>query len=175
LVSAIEHLPNIQYWSLAERCNLAPSEIAADVDSFGVLRIVGMDRDVDIFRKPNELEIDDFDRVWKDATELQDGVRLPNALDLLITKMDTGRDRDTYDCSFLESLVAKRFSTLIAACDLSEAKAMIERFSNPQILGAAQTNPNADVRAYARGLLREFELEGDPFSRDILSAWQEPA
>jgi hypothetical protein len=49
---------------------------------------------------------------------------------------------------------------------------LIERFLDPEVLAFALDNPGAEVRAMALAHLREFEAEGDPYSRDILAAWR---
>jgi hypothetical protein len=53
---------------------------------------------------------------------------------------------------------------------LAEAKSMTDRFLDPEALQYAKDNPDPEVRALALKYLREFEAEGDPYSRDILAA-----
>lgn len=175
LTRVLEEFPASYVWSLAEKRRLELGEIAADVEDFGVIRVGGLELPVDVFRKPNELETTDFDPVWSRATVREDGVALPQELDLYVTKMNTGREHDGDDAGFLIGLVKKRFAGRLPICDMTEAKDLLDRFLDPEVLGFAQTNPNADVRQYVVSLLREFEAEGDPFSRDILAAWKEPA
>ena len=174
LHQAVKQIPSARYWSLAERRYLRAEEVRADVEDFGVLRISGLDRDVDVFRKPNELELTDFEHVWNRSTLLQDGVHLPHELDLYITKANTGREHDLHDQLFLERRVKDHFREQLPNSDLIEAKELFARFTDPEVLSYALTNSDADVRNYALELLREFEAEGDPFSRDILAAWKEP-
>ncbi len=51
---------------------------------------------------------------------------------------------------------------------------MLDRFLDPEVLQYARTNPHHEVLALALKYLREFEAEGDPYSRDILAAgWDE--
>ena len=50
---------------------------------------------------------------------------------------------------------------------------MFDRFLDPEVLQYARTNPNLGVRELARKYLHEFEVEGDPYSRDILADWKE--
>jgi hypothetical protein len=47
---------------------------------------------------------------------------------------------------------------------------MLDRFLDPEALQYARENPHPEVRALVLGYLREFEAEGDPYSRDILAA-----
>lgn len=175
LVAITGAIPSARLWSLAQRKYLTAEEVADEIADFGVLRVSGLDRDVDIFRMPNEMEIEDFEPVWSRATELPDGIRLPHELDLYMTKANTGREHDLQDQLFLERRVKDRFRERLPVCDLEEARALLTRFADPEVLGFALRNSHADVRNHALGMLREFEADGDPFSRDLLATWNEPA
>lgn len=161
-------------WSLAERRRLeALEEVTADISDYHVIRIGGLDLPLDIFRKPNEMEMDEFEAVWEGASALSSGLRLPNEIDLYRTKANTGREHDWNDQLFLESLVKARFRARLPVCDLAEATSMLDRFLDPEVLQYARSNPHPEVRALVLKYLREFEAEGDPYSRDILAAgWE---
>lgn len=174
MLSVAAQFPAARFWSLADRRDLSPEEIAADADAFGVLRVSGFDRDIDVFRRPNELGVESFEDVWlRSVRVLEGGVRLPDPLDLHISKADTGREHDFKDQLFLESLVKARFRERLPVCDLAEAKSMLDRFLDPEVLKYAQNNPHSEVRTLALKYLHEFEAEGDPYSRDILAVWKE--
>jgi hypothetical protein len=163
--------PGSYVWSLAERRRLdLVEEVVGDVSDFGVIRISGLDLPLDIFRKPNELELDEFEAVWEAASPLKSGVRLPHEMDLYRTKTNTDREHDWKDQLFLESLVKARIKERLPVCDLKEATMMLDRFLDPEALQYARTNPHPEVRSLALKYLREFESEGDPYSRDILAA-----
>ncbi len=175
LAAAISNFPDVYLWSLAERRKLESQELAGEIQDLGVVRIGGLSLPLDVFRKPNELELDEFDAVWSGASrELAGGVRLPHEMDLYRTKANTGRDHDWKDQLFLESLVKTRFRERLPVCDLAEAAGMLDRFLDPEVLQYAQANPHPEVRELCLKYLREFEAEGDPYSRDILAAWKEP-
>jgi hypothetical protein len=166
--------PTARFWSLADRRDLRPDEIAGEIADYGVLRISGFDRDIDVFRRPNELGEESFDEVWQRSVRVLDGgVRLPDHLDLHISKANTGREHDWKDQLFLEGLVKARFQERLPVCDLAEATSMLDRFLDPEVLQYARTNPHAEVRALVLKYLHEFEAEGDPYSRDILAVWKE--
>ena len=170
-LAVVAKFPGSHVWSLAERRRLdRPEEIVADIDDFSVIRIGGMDMPLDIFRKPNELDMDEFDSVWAAASSMESGLRLPEETDLYRTKANTGRPQDLQDQLFLESLVRERFRARLPVCDLAEAKSLTDRFLDPQTLAYAKTNSHPEVRAHALRYLKEFEAEGDPYSRDILAA-----
>ena len=173
LLSVLREFPDAYVWSLAQRRRLELGEVAEEIADFGVVRIGGFDLPVDVFRRPNEFTPEDFDEVWKEAKVMEDRVALPNELHLYVTKINTGRKHDEDDISFLESLVKAKFRERLPVCDFAEAKSMLDRFLDPQVLGYARTNPNDAVRALVRKYLHEFEAEGDPYSRDILAEWKE--
>lgn len=164
--------PTARFWSLARHRNLSAQELAADAAEFGVVRVAGFDRDIDVFRKPNEFKLEEFEPVWANSKLMEDATHLTNAIDLLVTKANTGREQDWQDQLFLESLVKKRYRERLPVCNEAEARALLERFLDPEVLQFALDNSNAEVRELALRHLREFEAEGDPYSRDILAAWR---
>ena len=172
LSSAMADFATARFWSLAQRRELNAQEIAGEIADFGVLRVSGFDRDIDVFRRPNELELEDFEMVWAAAKPMEDGTRLPSEPHLLVTKANTGREHDFQDQIFLEGRVKQRYRERLPVCDAAEARGLMERFLDPEVLAFALENPEAEVRAMALAHLREFEAEGDPYSRDILAAWR---
>ena len=171
LLATTRFFPEARFWSLEQQRRLAEDELDAEIEKSGVLRIQGFALPVDVFRRPNELEPGDFDRVWGASRKMDDKVALPTEIDLYVTKSNTGRDHDWQDQLFLESRVKKLFRERLPVCDAAEARGLLERFLDPEVLAFALENPDCDVRALALTHLREFEAEGDPYSRDILAGW----
>lgn len=171
LSAATPAFATARFWSLAQKRDLSAQEIAGEASDFGVVRVSGFDRDIDVFRRPNELELEDFEEVWAVAKPMEDGTRLPTEPHLLVTKANTGREHDFQDQLFLEGRVKARYRERLPVCDAAEARGLMERFLDPEVLAFALENPDAEVRAMALAHLREFEAEGDPYSRDILAAW----
>jgi hypothetical protein len=170
-LQGMPRFPGAYVWSLAERRRLdTTEEVAADIADYGVIRISGLHFPLDIFRKPNDFEMNEFEAVWEAAKPLKSGLRLPNEIDLYRTKIDTGREHDLKDQLFLESLIKARFKERLPVCDLAEATSMMDRFLDPEALQHARGNPHPEVRALALKYLREFVAEGDPYSREILAA-----
>lgn len=60
--------------------------------------------------KADEFETDDFEAVWQRTSRNSDGTYLPDPLDLVVTKLNTGRQQDIEDSRFLESLVLKHYT-----------------------------------------------------------------
>jgi hypothetical protein len=138
----------------------------AEVD--GVFRVNGLDRPLDIFRRPNELDEKQFHEVWERAKPMEDGTRLPDPIDLLVTKMLTDREKDLQDIAFLEAKVEKDYLARLPAALSEEAVFMLHRFLSPKVAAAAMQHPSAEVRSLAYKYLLEMEAEGNPFARDIL-------
>jgi hypothetical protein len=173
LKEVYEKIPGAQLWSLARRCIITPEEAADEVAEFGVLRVQGFGLPVDVFRKPNETELEAFEGVWAAATSMDDGVRLPDVIDLYLTKVGTGRAHDWDDQAFLEAKAKTRLRERLPVCDVPEATDLMNRYLDPEVLGFALENPSAEVRELVLKYLHEFEAEGDPYSRDILAAWRQ--
>lgn len=147
---------------------IAGNEIAEAADEVGMVRILGLDCPLDIFRRPNEFAEDAFDEVLSRCTPNADGTWLPDPLDLAISKELTQRDKDAQDVSFLESLVRNRWLDLLPTADAAQARSMLERFADWRTCEAALLNPDPIVRELAQTILREFAAEGDPFSQALL-------
>jgi hypothetical protein len=153
----------IAIWEPIPEKNLA-DVIARD----GVFRINGLDRPLDIFRKPNELPIEEFESAWVRAKPLRDGTRLPDEIDLLMTKQLTGREKDAMDITFLENKAEKRYLAELPAATEDRAVEMLARFLTPKVAEAALAHSSGVVRQLAMSYLQELAADGDPFAADIL-------
>lgn len=150
------------------------NEIITAVMETGVIRVLGLDCPLDVFRVPNEIEAEDFDAMYCRGTVRSDGSILPEPLDLLQSKMDTGRDKDRLDIGHLESLVRQTYREQLPLASFETAQAMLARYSEWQVLQAALENPSPEVRDLAMSYLREFAAAGDPFSLAILEGREIP-
>lgn len=158
------HLPvAIGTWRQVQQAALADT-VARD----GVIRINGLDRPLDIFRDPNEIEMTSFDEVWERAQPLEDGTRLPDAVDLLLSKQDTGRDKDLQDIAFLEAKAEREYLAKLPQADETTARRMLDRFLTPKVAEAALSHPSTAVRDLGMRFLHELADEGNPFAADIL-------
>lgn len=153
---------------------ISGAEVATAAEETGVLRILGLDCPLDIFRRPNEFKETEFDEVASRTSRSGDGTLLPDPLDLIQSKLDTGRDKDFHDIQHLESVVRADYKKRLPTASLAEAQAMLERFSEWQVLVSAMDNPLAGVRELAMTHLREFAAAGDPFSQAILEGRELP-
>ena len=153
---------------------ISGAEIASAVEETGMLRILGLDCPLDIFRRPNEFKEVEFNEVALRTSRSGDGTLLPDPLDLIQSKMDTGRDKDFRDIQHLESVVRTDYKKRLSSASLAEAQAMLERYSEWQVLTAALENPLSEVRELAMTHLREFAAAGDPFSQAILEGRELP-
>lgn len=150
-------------WQPVNQTDLA-NIIARD----GVVRIKGLDRPLDIFRNPNEIDMDSFDEVWARAQPLEDGTRLPDAVDLLLSKQDTGRDKDLQDIAFLEAKAEREYLEKLPQADEAAARHMLDRFLTPKVAETALSHSSAAVRELGLRFLNELADEGNPFAAEIL-------
>ena len=145
------------------------SGVRAAVDEDDFVRLLGADRPIDVFRIPHNLQADDFDEVWQNGEPLEDGTRIPDEVDLILTKLHTGRAHDEADIRYLESKLEARYRQRLAGCSLREAGALLQRFSTPDIAAfaaAAATDPH--VRELAEGYLKDMSLEGNAYATKLL-------
>ncbi|MBN8458931.1 MAG: hypothetical protein J0M04_13940 [Verrucomicrobia bacterium] len=145
------------------------SGLVEAVEDTGMVRVQGLDCPLDIFRSPNEFEAGDFDMVCNRARMRADGTLLPHPVDLIQTKIDTGRDKDRMDIFHLESLIRAEYRERLPVADAGEAREMLERYSDWEVLSVAMNHPAPEIRELAMEHLREFAAEGDPFSQAILA------
>jgi hypothetical protein len=149
-------------------------EIGVAVEETGMIRIHGLNCPLDIFRRPNEFDELAFDEVADRARRNSDGSLLPSPLDLIQSKLDTGRDQDLKDIQHLESVVRAEYKTRLPLATLEEAQKMLGRYSEWQVLVAALENPASEVRELAMTHLREFAAAGDPFSLALIEGRELP-
>lgn len=146
--------------------------LAKIISDDGVVRVMGADQPLDIFRKPNELEVEQFEEVWERAHPLDDGTRLPDPIDLLVTKMMTDREKDFQDIAFLETKVEKDYLERLPRSSAAEAETMLARFLSPKVAEAALAHSQTSVQQLALRYLKELTDEGNPYARDILAKHQ---
>ncbi|MFM7180016.1 MAG: hypothetical protein ACKO2G_00915 [Verrucomicrobiales bacterium] len=149
----------------------AVAEAAAEI---GMVRIMGLDCPVDVFREPNEFAASSFADVLSRCTRNSDSTWLPDPIDLAISKDLTNRDKDAHDILFLESIARNRWIEILPSATREQAESLFARFVDWQTCQAAMSNPDQTVREMAIAYLREFAREGDPFSQAILDGREIP-
>jgi hypothetical protein len=112
-----EHHPALRFVAIAWWTDISRNQLAEVISRDGVVRLMGSNQPLDIFRDPNEIEITSFDEVWSRALPLEDGTRLPDAVDLLLSKQDTGRDKDLQDIAFLEAKAERDYLEKLPKAD----------------------------------------------------------
>ena len=147
---------------------IAGSEIAAVGKEDGMIRLVGTDIPLDIFYRPNELEVSDFEKVWERSTPSDRGLRLIGKIDLLVTKQLTGRPTDITDIKFLEDRIEEEYRAKLKDCSEQDAKEMLERFATPEIAAyAIRESGNDKVKQLGWQILEELRAEGNPFAEEL--------
>jgi hypothetical protein len=168
LDAACGKFPDLTIHTLPGWRRITGPEIANAAEEIGMVRVLGLDCPLDIFRRPNEFVADAFSEVLSRATRNTDGTWLPDPIDLAISKDLTNRTQDAQDIHFLESKVRNQWVERLPTADLAEARAMLDRFADWRTCEAALSNPDAAVAEIALAYLREFAAAGDPFSQAIL-------
>lgn len=161
--------PHMRLIAIGTWLEVCPASLADLIQRDGVVRLKGASQPLDIFRIPNELDPSEFDDVWNRALPLDDGTRVPDVIDLLVTKQATGRDKDMQDIAFLEAKAEREYLARLPTATAEEAAFMLSRFLTPKVAEAGLHHPEASVRSLSLGYLKELAEDGDPFARDILA------
>lgn len=157
-------------WDRSRRERISASELAACAAAVGVIRIGGIDGDLDVFRKPNNLSEDEFDAAWADSVAMpEEKVRVLDPPVLIATKCDTARQMDRDDIAFLEGKIRNDMTPILRACPPEEACRLFARYVDHETCRAALANPHAEVRALAVETLRELAAGQNPFAREMLA------
>jgi hypothetical protein len=96
----------------------------------------GLERPLVIFRDPNQLAMEDFNEIWDRAQPQDDGTWLPDPIDLLVSKRETGRDKDRADIIFLEGKIEADYLARLSGVSPQEAVRMLGRFLTPRVAEA---------------------------------------
>ena len=169
VIDALSVYPDLHFVAIGNWSEIPPALLNELILRDGVVRVMGASQPLDIFRDPNELEISEFDDVWNRATALDDGTRVPDVIDLLVTKQATGRDKDLQDIAFLEAKAERLYLAELPTSSAEKAAFMLARFLTPKVAEAGLHHPEESVRQLSLGFLKELAEEGDPFARDILA------
>jgi len=168
LQEIVAHDPKLEILSLGTWQTIGPAELAGVIVEERVIRIIGGSQPLDVFREPNELGVEEFDDVWSRAQPMDDGTRVPDPIDLLATKLETGRDQDWLDINFLEKKAENIYLEKLPHAATDEILGMLERFLTPRVAEAAAGHPDPEVRHLGIVYLRELADAGDPFAVEIL-------
>jgi hypothetical protein len=166
--SVCDHFPNLTIHTLPGWRMVEGQDVASAAEEVGMVRILGLDCPLDVFRRPNEFPEDSFAEVLSRCTRNNDGTWLPDPIDLAVTKDLTNREKDEHDIRFLESKIRSLWVAKLPLATAEEARSLFERYVDWQTCEAALRNPDLMVKEIAMGFLREFAEEGDPFSAAIL-------
>lgn len=149
-------------------------DIARVVNEDRFIRILGADRDIDVFRSPRNMALSDFDQAWeRGENTIKHGVKVLDSIDLVLTKMETGRIQDQDDIHFLEAKIEASYRNLLKTCSVQKARELFERFVTPSIAAfAAADGGDPAVRLLGKQLLDDLRDAGDPYAVDLLARIQ---
>lgn len=155
--SGLQTRPRLTIHSLPEWHQVRGPEIAIAAENVGMVRVQGLDCPLDIFREPNEFPPGSFGEVYERATRNTDGTRLPDSLDLIITKPNTDRSKDLEDSRILESVIRERYRVVLPTAPLDEVRRLLDRFLDWEVCAMALSNPSPGVKDHATHCLRRFD------------------
>ena len=98
------------------------------------------------------------------------GTRLPKAVELLATKENTGRERDSGDWNYLVALSRTEQSEALAnARSAAEASRLLDEYFDYEICKRGLKNTRQEVRDIILAELQQLADDGDPFAKEILA------
>ncbi len=172
LASAVVRFPGLQFFDLCNQQVCEVSGLPEVVKRDAVIRVIGLDRPLDIFRIPHNMEIGDFDSIWARAEISLNNVKVADEIDLLITKEGTGRSVDIADIAFLENKIRKKLSAVMPSASFETASNILSRYYDYEICRSALGNPDKKVSDLALKILQDSAAAGDPFAIEILDEKQ---
>jgi hypothetical protein len=160
--------PALRFVAIGTWLDIPREHLAEVIPRDGVVRVMGSNQPLDIFRDPNQIDMSSFDEVWSRALPLEDGTRLPDAVDLLLSKQDTGRDKDLQDIAFLEAKIEREYLEKLPLADEAAARHMLDRFLTPKVAESALSHSSATIRELGLRFLHKLAEDGNPFAAEIL-------
>ncbi len=156
LSSAASRFRKLKFVSARTKEKVNAGEIENLVEVEEMIRITGLDMDVDVFFRPNNLRAEDFDSVWERSSEKEKGLRVPDEIDLGLTKLGTERIQDRLDIEWLDAKIIPVLSKKLESCNLDEAEDVFNRITSLPLLASAMKNPNPVVRSLAAMLQKKI-------------------
>lgn len=161
---ALAEIPDAGMFDVSRRTAITPRELPQTIDDAGMVRVTGLDRYLDVFYQPNQLDLEDFEPAWNQAPLAFGAARVMDEAFLIATKLDTGRKHDQEDIAFLEAKLRHDLGERLRQCPVEEATATLARYLDHATAEAALQNPDPAVRALGRAGLEELAAGGNPFA-----------
>jgi len=158
------------FFDVSQHRKIEPEHLEETIDTAGMVRVGGLDRYLDIFYQPNQLDLEDFETAWSFATIGLGRARVMDELFLMATKTDTGRTSDHDDVSFLEKKLRREISSRLVTCSPAEAVHHFSRYLDHTTCKAALSNPDPAVRKLGLTGLHELADGGNPFAIEVLKS-----
>ena len=156
ITEKISMFKEIKLISVYDKHEIKVSELAELAIEEDMFRIEGLDMMIDIFYRPNNLSVDDFENIWNRASTQERLLRIPDEIDLALTKLGTGRIQDQIDIEWLDAKIIPELQKILKSCDLNTASEIFSRISNKELCEAAIKNSNQLVKSL--GLMTKKKL-----------------
>lgn len=159
---------NVYFWDVSAHSRIESEKLEETIDNAGMVRVGGLDRHLDIFYQPNQLDLEDFETAWSFATMALGEARVMDESFLIVTKTDTGRVSDQDDISFLEKKMRSEVAERLQKCSLEEAQRHFSRYLDHATCEAALRNPDPAIRELGISGLKSLAESGNPFAIETL-------
>lgn len=159
LTRALARFKTAELVSVRSGTQIKADVLRATARAEEIVRISGLDMDVDVFFRPNNIATTDFEAIWSRAIEKEKGLKVPDEIDLGLTKMGTKRIQDRIDIEWLDAKVIPKLSRQLKKCSLEQANDIFSRLVTTALLQAAMENPDKKVRMLASIIQARREKE----------------
>lgn len=168
--AAVEQYPSpLSIHCLPGWKELKGHDLISSIEQVGMVRINGLTMPLDIFRRPNGYDIDQFDDVWENASGFKSGMRLPRAADLLPTKEATGRTHDTSDLHYLLAISRTEQGNALASAEtIEQARSILDDYYDHEVCKRGLGNPDKEIQNLIQTELKKLADDGDPFAMELL-------
>ncbi|HBC88765.1 MAG TPA: hypothetical protein DCZ94_17625 [Lentisphaeria bacterium] len=157
LASSLSLFKDAKVISIRSKKKINFKKIRKIVEKEEMIRIAGLDMDIDVFFRPNNLGIEDFEQVWKRSSRKKNKLRIPDEIDLCLTKMGTERIQDKIDMEWLDAKIIPVLSKKLKSCSLDDAGKIFSRITSIPLLKASMKNPNPRIRSLATMIQKKIK------------------
>lgn len=159
---------NVRLFDVFESRTIKPDTLVEYIVIKKMIRINGLERPLDIFREPNNLNKEDFEQVYSHSTKYYNKCKIMDEIDLLLTKDDTGRKYDIEDQVFLRAKINSDIQSTLEHGTYQEIEKIFERYIDLKSCEAALKNPDPEVKKLAYEMVKLIAEDGDVYAQVFL-------
>ena len=159
---------NAKLFDVFEGMLISSNDLAVYIVYKKMIRINGLERPLDIFREPNNMEKKDFEQAYSRSNTYYGKYKVMDEIDLLLTKDDTGRKYDIEDQVFLRAKINSEIQSNLESGSYEEVRKYFDRYIDLKCCEAALKNTDPEVKKLAYEMIKLIAEEGDMYAKVFL-------